>query len=279
MVTNLQKEIIEVLGVKPVIDAYDEVDTRVQFLKDYIKASKARGLVLGISGGQDSALAGKLSQFAVEQLRAEGYPANFVALHLPFRQQKDVADAELSLSFIQPDEQFRINVEYGVKGVEDEISYGTQARLSDYHKGNVKARLRAVTQYAIAGTHNLLVVGTDHAAEAVTGFFTKFGDGAADILPLSGLTKNQGEDMLRYLDAPERLYTKSPTADLLDGNPGQEDESELGMRYEQIDAYLEGREVPEDVRLLIENRYRMTEHKRRGPVTPSDSWWKTPVFS
>lgn len=279
MVNITQKEIIETLGVNPDINPGQEIDDRVRFLKDYIRSSRARGLVLGISGGQDSTLAGKLSQIAVEQLRAEGYPANFLALRLPFRQQKDADDAALAINFISPDEDHMINVEYGVKGVMDEIDYGAQIKLPDYHKGNIKARLRAVTQYALAGHYNLLVVGTDHAAEAVTGFFTKFGDGAADILPLSGLTKRQGKLILAYLGAPEQLYQKAPTADLLDGVPGQADEDELGLRYDQIDDYLEGRDVPERVRILIETRYRNTEHKRRGPVAPSDNWWKANAFA
>src|SRR5690606_34047939 len=107
--------------------------------------------------------------------------------------------------------------------------------LRDFTKGNVKARARMIAQYAIAGQHGHLVVGTDHAAEAVTGFFTKFGDGGADVLPLSGLTKRQGKQLLEALGAPERLYLKLPTADLLDERPGQTDETDLGISYAQID--------------------------------------------
>jgi NAD+ synthase len=131
-----------------------------------------------------------------------------------------------------------------------------------------------VTQYAIASESVALVVGTDHAAEAVTGFFTKFGDGGADILPLSGLTKSQGAALLRHLGAPEQLYTKAPTADLLDDHPGQTDEDNLGLTYADIDAYLEAREVAPDVAEQIEAQYAKTEHKRRLPVTPSDDWWQ-----
>lgn len=278
-ITVTQATIMEELGVEPVIDPREEIESRVGFLMDYIRASKAKGLVLGISGGQDSALAGKLSQMAITRLREEGYPASFLALQLPFRTQKDAEDAQESARWISPDEFHVVNVEYGVKGVADEITYGTPYSLNDYHLGNVKARLRAVTQYALAGTFGLLVVGTDHAAEAVSGFFTKFGDGAADILPLSGLTKRQGKSLLRYLGAPERLYTKAPTADLLSDNPGQRDEDELGITYEQIDDYLEGLEVSPEVRKLIENRYFATQHKRQGPVTPHDNWWKAEVLS
>jgi NAD+ synthase len=149
-----------------------------------------------------------------------------------------------------------------------------QVPLGDFSKGNVKARARMVAQYAIAGENGLLVVGTDHAAEAVTGFFTKYGDGGADVLPLTGLTKRQGRALLVELGAPERLYLKAPTADLLDDNPGQTDEANLGLTYEEIDNYLEGGAVPESVATQIEGRYLTTEHKRRVPASPFDEWWR-----
>ena len=117
-------------------------------------------------------------------------------------------------------------------------------------------------------------MGTDHAAEAVTGFFTKFGDGGVDVIPLSGLTKNQGAALLRHLGAPERLYTKAPTADLLDLNPGQTDEDNLGMTYRDIDAYLQGADVDPGAAASIEAQHAKTEHKRHLPVAPSDTWWR-----
>ena len=131
-----------------------------------------------------------------------------------------------------------------------------------------------VVQYALGGHDGLLVIGTDHAAEAVTGFYTKFGDGAADVLPLAGLTKRQGRSMLKHLGASERLYLKVPTADLLDGQPGRPDEDELGLTYVQIDGYLEGEQVDADVAQRIEARYLATRHKRHLPVTPNDTWWR-----
>ena len=120
---------------------------------------------------------------------------------------------------------------------------------------------RAVHRRAAAGKFQ-----RDHAAEAVTGFFTKYGDGGADVLPLSGLSKRQGRAMLEELGAPEVFTTKAPTADLLDGRPGQTDESELGVPYALIDDYLEGRAVPDDVAVQLEARYDATEHKRALPV-------------
>jgi NAD+ synthase len=131
-----------------------------------------------------------------------------------------------------------------------------------------------VAQYALAGQDGMLVVGTDHAAEAVTGFFTKFGDGGADIVPLTGLTKRQGKQLLAFLGAPARLYEKLPTADLLDDQPGQTDEANLGLSYEHIDDYLEGRDVPEDVAVALEARFLATRHKRTTPVEPNDQWWR-----
>jgi len=270
----LQARIIYDLNVVPSIDPAEQITARIGFLKDYLRASRAKGFVLGISGGQDSSLAGRLCQLAVEQLRAEGTEATFIAVRLPYRVQADEADARLALDFITPDRSVSFNIERGVDGVDAEYIDATGDPLLDFTKGNVKARIRMVAQYAIAGQHGMLVVGTDHAAEAVTGFFTKFGDGGADLLPLSGLTKRQGRSMLQHLDAPERLYLKAPTADLLDGNPGQTDEANLGLSYTQIDDYLEGEEVAPEVAVAIEERYLATQHKRREPVTMFDDWWR-----
>ena len=108
----------------------------------------------------------------------------------------------------------------------------------------------------------------------MTGFFTKFGDGGADILPLFGLHKGHNRQLLRYLGAPEKLWSKVPTADLLDGRPLRSDEDELGMSYDDIDAYLEGREVPLEVAENLEGRYLRSRHKRTTPVTIFDTWWR-----
>ena len=267
-----QRHIIEELGSEPEVDATAEIEKRVSFLVDYATATGASGFVLGISGGQDSSLAGRLCQLATERLRAAGRDAEFIAVRLPYGVQLDEDDAQLALRFISPDRTVTFNVKRGVDGVFDEYHDAVGDRMTDFTKGNVKARARMIAQYAIAGQRSLLVVGTDHAAEALTGFFTKFGDGGADILPLSGLTKRQGKALLRELDAPARLYEKAPTADLLDETPGQTDEANLGLTYEHIDDYLEGRDVPDEVAEAIETRFLATRHKRTVPVGPSDDW-------
>lgn len=271
---SLQQKIMKDLNVQSEINAKEEIEKRVQFLKDYVKKSKAKGFVLGISGGQDSSLAGKLAQMAVEQLRKEGYDATFIAVRLPYGVQADEADAKRALEFIKADKEYVFNVKTPVDGVKEVFDAMSETSLSDYHKGNVKARMRMIAQYAIGGQENLLVIGTDHAAEAVTGFFTKYGDGGADVLPLTGLSKRQGKQLLKELNAEETIYLKVPTADLLDNKPGQADETELGITYDQLDDYLEGKEVSQDVAEKIEARYLMTEHKRQVPASMFDDWWK-----
>ncbi len=272
--TPLQARIIYDLNVQPSIDPAEQVRLRIDFLKAYLRKTSTTGLVLGISGGQDSSLAGRLCQIAVEELRAEGYNASFTAVRLPYHVQADEADAQLALSFIKADHAVTFNIRRAVDGFEAEYADATGAEMLDFTKGNVKARARMIAQYALAGQGNLLVVGTDHAAEAVNGFFTKFGDGGADVLPLTGLTKRQGRALLEHLDAPERLYLKAPTADLLDDTPGQTDEANLGLSYTQIDDYLEGKEVDEKVAVAIETRYINTRHKRTVPVSMFDDWWR-----
>lgn len=271
---TLQRQISDALGVRPGIDPETEVERRVQFLIDYLRTTGAAGFVLGISGGQDSTLAGRLAQLAVERVRIEGGEARFLAVRLPYRAQKDADDAQAALEFIAPDSSVEVNIQNGVDGVEEDIEFAVTSDISDFNRGNIKARLRMVTQYALAGHDGLLVIGTDHAAEAVTGFYTKFGDGAADVLPLSGLSKRQGRSLLLHLGASDRLAYKVPTADLLDGHPGRADEDELGLTYEQIDDFLEGRGVAPDVAGRIESRYLATRHKRHLPVTPDDTWWR-----
>lgn len=267
----LQEKIVSALHTRPLIDSEKEIERRVTFLVDYLRATGARGFVLGISGGQDSTLAGRLAQLAVERAR----PAEFWALRLPYGVQADEADAQTALDFIRPDHRATINI----KEAADAAARGAAAalgldRLDDFHAGNVKARQRMVAQYAVAGQRGLLVIGTDHAAENLTGFFTKHGDGAADLLPLAGLTKGQGARLLEALGAPSSTWTKVPTADLEEERPALPDEEALGVSYAHIDAYLEGRAVPEEAAERIERLWRSGEHKRHLPATPEDSWWR-----
>ncbi|MDT0118821.1 ammonia-dependent NAD(+) synthetase [Kocuria sp. PD6] len=271
---ELQAQIIAELGVSPQIDPEREAQRRVDFLSDYLKATHTAGFVLGISGGVDSTLAGRLAQLAVEKLREDEIKAEFVAMRLPHGIQHDEADAQAALEFIQPDRVITYDVAPAVRGFESAYAAATGEQLSDFTRGNTKARVRMTAQYAVGGDHNLLVIGTDHAAESITGFFTKFGDGGADLLPLAGLDKRQNRQLLEYLGAPEQLVGKVPTADLLNDNPGRTDEDELGLRYDDIDDFLEGKDVPEEVAEKLEQTFLRSRHKRTVPVTPADAWWR-----
>ena len=272
----LQQEIIQALGVKPTINAEDEIRRSVDFLKTYLKTYPfIKTLVLGISGGQDSTLAGKLSQQAITELRDETGDATlqFIAVRLPYGVQFDEQDCQDALNFIQPDRVLTVNIKESVLASEKALR-DAGIELSDFVRGNEKARERMKAQYSIAGMTKGVVVGTDHAAEAVTGFFTKYGDGGTDINPIFRLNKRQGKQLLAALGCPEHLYKKAPTADLEDDRPSLPDEAALGVTYENIDDYLEGKVLDEGTARIIEGWYVKTEHKRRPPITPFDDFWK-----
>jgi NAD+ synthase len=259
-----QTEIRNDLGVGESFDAQSEIERRVAFLVAHAKASGTNGFVLGISGGVDSATAGRLCQLAAERLRADGVDAQFVAMRLPYHEQQDEADAQRALAFIQPDHTLTVDVGPAT----DALAESLGDSVSHFVRGNIKARERMIAQYAVANARNLLVVGTDHAAEAVTGFFTKHGDGACDVIPLSGLTKRRVRAVAEALGAPQETVRKTPTADLETDRPGLPDEEALGLSYDDIDDFLEGREVAADVAERIVARYRATDHKRSQPVAP-----------
>lgn len=262
----MQQEIITTLDVAPTIAPLEEAERRSQFLAEYLGQTGLNGFVLGISGGQDSLLAGLLAQRAVDIHRQNGHSARFHAALLPYKEQRDRLDAELAIDTISPDITHDLNIQAGVDGMADAYAISEGYPMRDFDKGNVKARMRMIAQYALASEYGLLVIGSDHAAEAVTGFYTKFGDGGADILPLAGLTKRQGRSILESLAVPEVFTTKQPTADLLDAAPGQTDENELGISYDALDDYLEGKTIDHDSAAKIEARYIATQHKRNTPV-------------
>ncbi|MEH6498165.1 MAG: ammonia-dependent NAD(+) synthetase [Pseudoalteromonas distincta] len=255
--------------LKTTADIQQEIERRIGFIKDTLRGSGTRALVLGISGGVDSTTCGRLCQMAVESLRQEGYEATFYAMRLPYSVQADEADAQLALEFIKPDQMRTADI----KGAVDAMmacfaGEPAEAAKQDFVKGNVKARARMVAQYTLANFMNGLVVGTDHAAEAIMGFFTKFGDGACDLAPLTGLTKGQVRSIAAELGAPAMLVKKVPTADLEELKPGRPDEDAHGVTYEQIDALLLGETVHEEAARKIIERYDATEHKRQVPLAP-----------
>ncbi|WP_308363816.1 MULTISPECIES: ammonia-dependent NAD(+) synthetase [unclassified Streptomyces] len=270
--TVLQQEIARELQVSETFDAQREIERRVAFLAERLTSTGLRSLVLGISGGVDSTTAGRLCQLAVERAREGGHEATFYAMRLPYGVQADEKDAQLALGFINADRVLTVDVKPASDAaLEAALAGGTvfrDAHHQDFVQGNIKARQRMIAQYAVAGAHDGLVVGTDHAAEAVSGFFTKFGDGAADLVPLTGLTKRRVRAVADLLGAPTELVWKTPTADLETLDPGKADEDALGVTYDDIDDFLEGKPVDERAFDTIVRRYRLTEHKRQLPVAP-----------
>ncbi|TPM89462.1 ammonia-dependent NAD(+) synthetase [Mesorhizobium sp. B2-1-5] len=265
-----QQLIIEELGVSSSFDVALETRRRIDFLGTYLRASNLNTYVLGVSGGVDSLAAALLAQRAVEELRTAGYEARFLAVRLPYGSQADESDAQRALDTIQADEVRRVDIKPAADAMLDSIKLaGTDlgdAGREDFLLGNIKARERMIAQFALAGATRGLVIGTDHAAEALMGFFTKFGDGAADILPLSGLNKRRVRALAAHLGAPPQLVAKVPTADLENLIPLRPDEDAYGVTYDQIDDFLEGREIDEAARTRIFQAHAGTAHKRAPPV-------------
>lgn len=270
-----QQTIIATLGVKPTINPESAVRTSINFLKSYIqKYHFIRTLVLGLSGGQDSTLTGKISQMAISELRQDTGVNNYqcIIVRMPYGKQKDESDCQDAIAFINPDRVFNINIKHSIQ-VSKRLLHKAGIVLNDHVNGNVKARERMQILYSISGMTSGIVVGTSNAAEVVTGFFTKNGDGATDINPLFSFNKRQCQALLKYLDCPNHLYSKIPIADLEEEQPAMPDESIIGVTYNTIDDYLEGKSIDLDAANIIEDLYKGTEHKRHLPVTLLDNYW------
>jgi NAD+ synthase len=270
-----QRRIADELGVVPVIDVSHEIGRRASFLAEALQVSGRSALVLGISGGVDSTTAGALCRLAVDQQRERGHPtATFLAMRLPYTEQADEADARAALDAVRPDEVLTVDIGPATDAALAELERSgldlSDAQRKDVVIGNIKARQRMIAQYAVAGARGGLVVGTDHAAEAVTGFFTKYGDGGADIIPLAGLTKRQVRALAEGLGLPAHTINKTPTADLHAIYPQRPDEDELGHTYDEIDDFLEGKPVSQLVHDALVARHAVTAHKRAVPIGPSD---------
>ncbi len=267
-----QRDIARELGISPSFDAATEVARRVDFLADYLRRSGLQTYVLGISGGVDSLTAGCLAQRAVEKIRAEGGQAEFIAMRLPYGVQADEDEAQAGLAVIRADRVVTVNIKPAADAMLAAVRAGDVTFRDEGHEdfalGNIKARQRMVAQYAVAAAHQGIVIGTDHGAEALMGFFTKFGDGAADVIPLSGLNKRRVRACAALLGAPDALVFKVPTADLESLAPQKPDEAAFGVTYEEIDDFLEGKPVSQAAFDIILRTYRNSAHKRELPVAP-----------
>lgn len=276
----MKQQILQEMRVLATINEEMEIQRRIDFIKKKLQQADCQTLILGISGGVDSSTAGRLCQLAVEQLNqsqdTEKY--QFIAVRLPYAIQKDEDEAQLALQFIRPSHAVTVNIQNGADGIhqstlkalnESRIKLSTNTN-TDFIKGNVKARMRMIAQYEIAGLTGGLVVGTDHSAENITGFYTKHGDGACDLAPLFGLNKRQVRALAKHLGAPAILIEKAPTADLEEDKPQLQDEHALGMTYDQIDNFLEGKSVTQEIEDKLIAIYLRTQHKRQAVPTIYD---------
>lgn len=273
-------EIVAEMKVLPEIEPEFEISRRVGFIKSTLQKSAAKTLILGISGGIDSSTCGRLAQLAVNELNietdTEAY--QFIAVRLPYDVQQDEEDAQLALNFIQPTKSITLNIKSGADGIHRQTITELESRgilpaedsAIDFAKGNVKARCRMAAQYEVAGLLKGLVLGTDHSAENITGFFTKWGDGACDLIPLFGLNKRQVRLLAKTLGAPQQLIEKTPTADLECDAPQKADEHALGLSYDQIDDFLENRQLNRKVSDSIVAIFNRTQHKRQAIPTVYD---------
>lgn len=275
---SIAQQIIEEMRVLPQIDVEYEIRRRVDFIKNRLQAAGLKTLVLGISGGVDSTTCGRLAQLAVNELNAAetGADYRFIAVRLPYGVQQDEEEAQLALRFIQPSQAVTVNIKTAADAMHQDTLTGISnlplpnEAMVDFAKGNVKARCRMLAQYHIAALQGGLVLGTDHSAENITGFYTKWGDGACDLAPLFGLSKRQVRALARQLGAPEQLVEKTPTADLECLAPQKADEAALGLTYQQIDDFLEGLTVPAEVTARLIQIYQKTQHKRQAIPTVYD---------
>ncbi|ABM04892.1 NH(3)-dependent NAD(+) synthetase [Psychromonas ingrahamii 37] len=276
----MKQQILQEMRVLVTINEEIEIKRRINFIKKKLQQAECYTLVLGISGGVDSSTAGRLCQLAVEQLNqsTDTDKYQFIAVRLPYAIQKDEDEAQLALQFIRPSHVITINIKNGADGIHESTLAALQTssvNLSadtniDFIKGNVKARMRMIAQYEIAGLTGGLVVGTDHSAENITGFYTKHGDGACDLAPLFGLNKRQIRALAKQLGAPAILIEKAPTADLEEDKPQLQDEHALGITYDQIDDFLEGKAVTQEIEDKLIAIYLRTQHKRQAVPTIYD---------
>jgi len=256
------KKILDEMRVLPNIDPQFEVNRRVTFIKSKLLNTGLSHLVLGISGGIDSATCGRLAQIAINELNQEFHER---------KKQVDEIDAQKSIKFICPSKNIHIDIKPSVDITHERINSSIgNSNLGlvrdevrdDFTKGNTKARIRMIFQYEVASALGGLVLGTDHSAENITGFYTKWGDGACDLAPLFGLNKRQIRKIARFLNAPTSIIEKPPTADLECLSPQKEDEHVLGVTYNEIDDFLEGKPLAQDSLKTILNLYNKTIHKR-----------------
>jgi len=237
-----------------------EIDRVVEWIRETVQNANQNGVVVGLSGGIDSAV--------VANLVKRAFPEDSIGVILPVKSStKDSIDAravaeKCGLHWIEMDLSVSHELIFDDIKIKLDRDLNGRARITD---ANLRARLRMSTLYGVANSLGYLVAGTDNAAEVLTGYFTKYGDGGVDFLPIANLTKREVYEWAKVLGVPQQVIDRAPSAGLWEG---QTDEAELGVKYNDIDDYLEGKEISEEAKVRIEHLYNVTAHKRVMPPKP-----------
>ncbi len=243
------------------MDVQLSVQKRVEWIKGVLSSSGAKGIIYGNSGGKDCTLVAALCKLATSNVLGVIMPCQSSQNYGSDRDDAikagecfDIPQIEVDLTQVK--EEFLLALGEHMT-VEDTSAYDLKMAGA-----NVNPRLRMTTLYALAQARGYLVAGTGNLDEITLGYFTKWGDGACDFNPIADLTVEEVFEHLRYLGAPSSIIDKAPSAGLY---PGQTDEMELGVKYSDVDAYLKGEQIDDDVKAKIEKANSRTAHKRSMP--------------
>ena len=229
----------------------NRIDAISRWIKDQVELANAKGIVLGLSGGIDSAVVAALAQRSLDE--------NVLGLILPCHSHKNDAEDALRIASHLNIEAITVDLTPSYDNLITILPSADSSIAS-----NLKPRLRMTVLYYFAGLKNFLVAGTGNKCEIAVGYFTKYGDGGVDILPLGDLLKSQVRELAYQLELPEEIITKPPSAGLL---PGQTDEDELKITYDQLEQALldmtpgSGETTPEKVRTRVKELITKAEHK------------------
>ncbi|HEY4601182.1 MAG TPA: NAD(+) synthase [Cerasibacillus sp.] len=237
----------------------EKVTAIVTWLREQVEQSNTKGLIVGVSGGLDSAV--------VAFLIKKAFPNHSISVIMPIKSNPEEMTHAKQVNVACGIKELTIDLttihEAMFNQINDELNEDVNDANQRLADANLRARLRMSTLYTVATNYNYLVVGTDNKAEWYTGYFTKYGDGGVDLLPIIDLTKAEVREMAAYLGVPKEVIEKEPSADLWEG---QTDEKEMGTTYDMIDAYLNGEPIPEEHQKIIKAMHKRTEHKRHTPT-------------
>lgn len=225
-----------------------EIENIIEWMKETVNNAGAKGVVLGLSGGIDSAVVGALAKKA--------FPNNSLGIIMPCESnEQDEKDARLVAEAIGLKiEKVDLTDTYRQLIKDSFVSENKMA------KSNIKPRLRMTTLYYYAQENNYLVLGCSNASELYIGYFTKYGDSGSDLIPLAEYLKDEVYELAKELQIPQEVITKQPTAGLWEA---QTDEKEMGFTYKELNAHIRGQKVDEKIAEKIERMHKNSEHKRK----------------